>query len=101
MADCENIISGLSEFIEYIEYNLVIYIPQVENGLIQLYKKRLKENLSANIQFEHSICISWRKLTWWISLTDDYGFHQMSLIRYTVLKSRSSQNKISLFMLNK
>lgn len=60
MADCENIISGLSEFIEYIEYNLVIYIPQVENGMIQLYKKRLKENgdPSANLQFEHSICIS-------------------------------------------
>lgn len=60
MADCENIISDLSEFIEYIEYNLVIYIPQVENGLIQLYKERLKENddLSANLQFEYSICIS-------------------------------------------
>lgn len=60
MADCENIISDLSEFIEYIEYNLVIYIPQVENGLIQQYKKRLKENgdLSANLQYEYSICIS-------------------------------------------
>lgn len=60
MADCENIISDLSEFIEYIEYNLVIYIPQVENGLIQQYKKRLKENgdLSTNLQYEYSIWIS-------------------------------------------